>query len=862
MKAVHLRSEYLNKPVGLGNVPPCFSWHCEDGIRQTAYRVLAVREEKTVWDSGKVASSAMNQIQYAGEPLHSRDRIEWSVQLWDEEGHAGEKAESFFEIGLLEAGDWKAKWISGNYKPCKRSRYPADCFRKAFEIKQKIVQARLYATARGLYDVTLNGIRLESFILAPGMTDYRKRIQVQTYDVTSLLRQGQNIWGLQLADGWYRGSVAAYGVTNVYGTQTSLLAQMEIILSDGSRQTIVTDSSWQWSNDGPLRFADLKDGEQYDARNVPSYAGHAVEVASPQNARLCASDNVPVLEQEHFAAKPLKNGVFDFGQNIAGYLSFSVQGRNGQKFRLICGEVLDEAGNVDLHGIQETRPAKGWSQLALIRKLMTGKVKGCAAKTPLQEIEFTCSGQRDDYKTSFAVFGFRYAQIVGDDVPQLENLTAIAVYSDMEQTGDFICSNGEINQLVKNTRWSMKGNHLDVPTDCPTRERLGWTGDAQIFFHTGAYLMNTASFFRKWLRDMQDAAYPNGLLPAVLPFSGVEMMYKNTGISVGWADAIYLIPWRHYLRYNDMEALRQAWPMIHRYAEYLMMHTGQKSKKESAKNPYNSYTYEKGVHLGEWLEPEEFRDKVYGARARHPEECTAYLYLAMTTIQKIAEVLGETKELSKYRQYAEGAKKAYYALFVDSGALNTERQAKLVRPIALGVLDGEKKREAEQRLQQAVEAYGYRVGTGFLSTPFLLSALSDAGMTEDAYRLLENTQQPGWLAEVEAGATTIWENWNGEGSRNHYSPGSVCQWLFDTVAGIRVIAERKFLLQPLPGGSLTWAEASYVSPYGLVFSKWTKSDGAIRFEFTVPANTEAHIRLPDGTNTTVAAGHHTFEIAG
>lgn len=857
MRAIHLQTEYLTQPLGLGIAKPRFYWNCEGGVTQTAYQIIATRDGEKVWDSGKVLSSRMTHISYEGAPLRSRDRVEWAVTLWDENGEPGEAAGSWFELGLLEPSDWTAKWISGDYKPKKNVRYPVDCFHRRFSLSGGVKRARLYASARGVYDVTVNGKRIEDFILAPGMTDYRKRIQYQTYDVTSMLSV-ENTLKLCLADGWYRGSCAAYGVTNVYGTQTSVIAQLEITLADGTVQTICTDSTWNWSNDGPIRFADLKDGEIYDAAKSPSFSGMAKTVKGGVN--LVASNNVPVREKERFGAKLLGNKVLDFGQNIAGYLEFSVKGKPGQIIKLVCGEVLDAGGNVDLSGIQETRPAKGWNQMSLVKKLLTNKVSGEADPTPRQEVIFTCSGGEDHYKTCFAVFGFRYVQIESDMEIDPAAFTAVAVYSDMEETGDFACSNELVNKLLENTRWSMKGNFLDLPTDCPTRERLGWTGDAQIFFDTGAYLMNTALFFQKWLRDCADAQYKNGLLPAVLPYQGVEMMYKATGSSVGWADAIYLIPYRYYLRYGDKDILVQNWPMIERYADYLMTHLGQTDKKTAKNNPNNAYTYEKGVHLGEWLEPEEFRDQVYGAQAKHPEECTAYLYYAMQTIGTIADILGNADMAIRCSETAKGAKAAYDALFVKTGSLDTNRQAKLVRPLALGLLDGAEKEYALQRLVQAIEDYRYRVGTGFLSTPFLLPVLTEAGETETAYKMLENTEKPGWLAEVLDGATTVWENWEGNLSQNHYSPGAVCQWLFESVAGIRVDGENHFTIAPVPGGTLTYAKGAYQSIYGKVESCWEKTAEGTKFIVTIPANTTAEIRLPDGVLHSVKAGTHSFMI--
>ena len=847
MRATHLQVEYLTEPLGLGNPTPRFYWNAEGGIIQTAYQIICTRAGKTVWDSGRVESSSMTHILYAGAALCSRDIVTWRVQLWDENGEPGEIAESHFELGLLRSSDWTARWISGDYKPDPKRRYPVDCFRKVFASKD-VVKARLYATARGIYDVTVNGRRIEDFILSPGMTDYRKRIQVQTYDVTEYL-QNNNTIELRLADGWYRGSVAAYGVTGVFGTQTSILAQLELTHADGSVETIGTDESWVWSNDGPIRFADLKDGEVYNAAMQPSYSGKALVVKAPKGVTLCASDNVPVLEHERFTPTLLSGKVLDFGQNIAGYLEFHVRGKKGKNFRVVCSELYDEKAQTIIRNASETKPAGGWTQPKLIKKLMSNTVSGEVVETPLQEILFTCSGGEDTYKTSFTIFGFRYAQIIGDVDFDLGDFTAIAVYSDLEQTGDFSCSDERVNQLVKNTRWSMKGNFLDVPTDCPTRERLGWTGDAQVFFNTGAYLMNTAPFFRKWLRDMADGQYKDGFISAIVPFSGVEMMYKATGGSVGWADAVYLVPWRFYRRFGDKELLKSCWPMMKKYADTLL--------KKQEKDGH----YEKGIHLGEWLEPVEFRDKVYGAKAKHPEECTAYFYLTMTTMAEIASLLGEP--CGEYQKAAEQAK----AVYPKYAELDTDRQAKLVRPLALGLLDGEAKKSVQARLIKAMERFNDRVGTGFLSTPFLLDELTKTGAGETAYKVLLNTEKPGWLYEVLQGATTVWETWegytgrSGSGSLNHYSPGAVCQWLFDCCAGIRVDGENHFVIAPVPGDGLRYAEANYQSMYGKVKSRWEKMDDGVKYEVVIPANCTAEIHLPGGKTERLKAGSYAYEEA-
>lgn len=408
----------------------------------------------------------------------------------------------------------------------------------------------------------------------------------------------------------------------------------------------------------------------------------------------------------------------------------------------------------------------------------------------------------------------------------------------------------------------MKGNFLDLPTDCPTRERLGWTGDAQIFFNTGAYLMDTAAFFKKWMRDMADGQFKNGLISGVIPYQGVEMMYKATGSSVGWADALYLIPYRFYKRFGDLDLLKDAYPMMKKYADYLMKNTGLRSKVAAKANPYNQYTYEKGIHLGEWLEPTEFRDKIYGTSAKHPEECTAYFYHTMSCMTEIAHLTGSEADEAEYARYAAGARKAYDALFVQTGQIKTNRQAKIVRPLALGLLENEALECAQSQLVRAVEDYRFRVGTGFLSTPFILPELTRAGRADIAYKMLENTEKPGWLAEVKEGATTIWESWEGDLSLNHYSPGAVCEWLFDTVGGIRVDGENHFTLIPIPGGRLTWASTSYKSIYGNVESSWRRVDGDVIFSIVVPSNTTADVILPGGEKIAVGSGKYEFQRSG
>jgi alpha-L-rhamnosidase len=870
MKAIHLRTEYLDQPLALDITNPRLYWQCEGGTVQTAYRITALQNGQAVWNSGKVESARMTHIPYEGPTLQSRDHILWKVQLWDETGSEGEGAETWFEMGLLQPDDWEAKWISGDYEPQENTRYPVDCFKKEFHTVKQIQKARLYITACGLYEAKLNGQRVGQFVLAPGTTDYRKRLQYQVYDATELI-QKENTLEIQLGDGWYRGSLGAFGQTNVYGRQTKLCCQLELTYTDGARETIVSDESFRWSNDGPVRFNDLQDGEIYVAGKIPSYSGQARVTEEQRN--LVGANNVPLTEHETFTpaliTTPSGKKVLDFGQNIAGFVSFTIQGKRGQTLKLRMGETLDADGEFTQSNFQLKKPVKEWGipTSVLLMSFQYDKVQGEMQATPQQEITFICGGGVDHYKTAFAIFGFRYALIETDAVFKPEDFKAIAVYSDLEQTGVFTCSNELLNRFLENTRWSMKGNFADIPTDCPTRERLGWSGDAQVFFHTASYLMDVAAFYRKYLYDMDDSVNKNGCIPSVLPYSGMSLMYDSTGSSVGWGDALILIPYRFWKQYGDESIIRKFYSMMHGYATFMIGWAGHKKKEDAKANPYNKYVYEKGIHLGEWLEPEEFKDSSPG-RTPFPEECTAYLCYTMARMKEVAGALGKTEDEALFKEYENGAREAYNWLYLKNGAPDTDRQAKLVRPIALGLTkEVAVKTALESRLVKAVKNHNYHVGTGFLSTSFLLPTLTNAGRVDIAYKILENEEAPGWLYEVKAGATTVWESWEGAfgkdgsvASMNHYSPGSVCQWLFDTVAGIKIESENRFTISPIPGGTLAWASAEYTSLYGTVKSAWRKTEGGVEFTIQVPPNTTALVTLPGGEHHDVGSGRHVFRL--
>ena len=812
--------------------------------------------------------------------LRSRERVSFRIRLWDENGRDEISDEHFFEAGLLRAEDWKAKWITGDYRPDSSiwrkkklfgramipngidylinlkwprqvERYPVDCFSKEFELPAGIRSARLYITACGLYEARINGKKAGDFCLAPGYTDYRKRIQYQTIDVTDLLTEGKNVITAELADGWFRGSVGAWGLKQEYGCETKLLGQLEVTLDDGSRKTFVTDSTWKWSNDGPIRFADNKDGEVVVASMVPTYSGNAKETSC--DVVPSASNNVPITEHETFVPTmfrtPSGKMILDMGQNFAGYISFTVEAEGGEEIFLRFGEMIDENGEFTQTNIQ---------------------THNSATTSPLQQISYVCKAGTNEYKTKFAIFGYQYVLVETELPVRPEQFTGIAVYSDLEQTGEFTSSNEFLNQFVKNVVWSTKSNSGDIPTDCPTRERHGWTGDAQIFFESASYLFDYAAFARKYMNDLYDWQTKDGKLPQIAPEGGTDFYMDTMNGSVGWSDAGILIPYRLSRKYGDSRILRDYYDGMKKFADFMLTRVG-KNAKMAEKNPVQGeerkYIVNMGQAYGEWAEPRDvFPNNWKNQTMPEMEVSTAYTSYDMACMAEIAAALGDAPAAEKYRFWSEKTREGYQALReTEPFKLDTDRQARLVRPLSFGLLNKEQTKYAKERLVKAMDNYGWRLGTGFLSTPLILDVLKDID-TEYAYRLLENEEIPGWLSMPKNGATTIWEDWEGKNAQagiaslNHYSKGACVEWLFGSMCGIRMNGENRFRIAPLPGGHFTSAWASYRSQYGKVESGWEKTEDGWEFTVTVPSNCTAEVKLPGEGTVIQEAGTKTYSI--
>lgn len=843
MEAVNLKTEHMKNPIGLGISAPLLSWNCTNGILQTAFEVSASLNEMEVWNSGKVVSREMHCLY--GAHAESRQRIQWRVRLWDENGVCGSWSESAsFETAFLSNDLWSAKWIAPEGNINFRIRQPASHLKKRFHV-DKAGTARLYITCHGIYAPYINGQRAGDFVLAPGTSEYHARLPYQTIDVTDLLHPGENDILVKLGDGWWRGGNGISGVRNLYGTKLALLCQLEV---DG-KSVLISDETWQASQTGPIRTNDLQLGEVYDANATPEH-WHSVKIQDYGYENLICSNSVPIREQEQLTAKLLvtPNGekVLDFGQNMAGYVEFRISAKQGQRIILTHGEMLDSHGNFSDKNIAAGRNRK---------------------EAMHQQIQYICKEGENHYKPEFCIFGFQYVKVDTDIDIVPEDFVAHAVYSDMAMTGSFTCSDKRVNKLVSNTLWSQKSNFCDIPTDCPTRERSGWSGDAGAFVETGLYLSDCYPVFRKWMAEFGAAQYPDGKASNVAPRCGNQDFFtKLYEGSTGWGDACILVPYALYRFYGDTRILEENYDTMKKWLQFSEKRA-HKSRPQSwfKKNPYRKYTIDTGVHWGEWLEPDTdivaYTKEIFLKGAT--EVATAYYSYSSRLFSEIARVLGKTADAEKYEKIAENARNAYRFTQLPKSRIFSERQCCYVRPLAMGLLQPEEAAQAAADLNELVIHNDYHLNTGFLSTPHLCRVLADFGYTETAYRLLLQNTSPSWLYAVEQGANTIWESWEGNlaetgnASLNHYSKGAVVAWLFDGVCGIKIKGQN-VVIAPKPNRLLSFASAEYASPVGLIKSGWRYSDTGLEFKITVPANVDAKILLPDGAEYTVAAGNYHF----
>ena len=836
----NLLCENRINPQGLDILQPRLSWQLQSANRsvlQTAYEIIVstaakANKRNTLWSSGKVLSSQSVHVTYAGKAPEAGVKYYWRVRVWDNKGNLSAWSETAtWEMGLLHPADWKAAWITQGFEEDEVMR-PSPMFRTAFSSGKKIESARLYITANGLYEAFINGRRVGDSYLTPGWTSYNKRLQYQVYDVTGMINRGNNGLGVMLGSGWYRGNLAWGGNKNIYGTQLSLLCQLLIMYADGSTQLVLSDGNWK-SSTGAIRYSEIYHGEINDAgKEKKGWSAAAyndadwspVKLVSVPKDILLATYNEPIRKHERFTPvrifkTPRGELVADFGQNLVGMVEVKVSGSAGDSVKLYHAEVLDKYGNFYTDNL---RAAK---QLNI----------------------YVLSGNGEEhFEPHFTFQGFRYVKVEnfpGELKP--ENLTAVALYSDMQTTGSFSSSNALLNQLQHNIEWGQKGNFLDVPTDCPQRdERLGWTGDAQVFSRTAAFNMRVNNFFAKWLQDMQADQRDNGVVPFVIP----NVLGANNPGSAGWSDASTIIPWDMYLVYADTLLLQRQYNSMKGWVDYM-------------NNAGRNYLWNTGFHFGDWLfyRPD---DDNSGRAAVTDKFLIAQCFFAHSTqlLINTAQVLGKAADVQQYTALLKNIKEAFLKEYVTAnGRLVSSTQTAYVLALNFDMLPESLRKQAAERLVQNIKDYGNHLTTGFLGTPYLCHVLTRFGYTDIAYTLLMQETYPSWLYPVKMGATTIWERWDGQkpdstfqtpgmNSFNHYAYGAIGDWMYRVMAGIDTYAShpgyKKIMIKPHIGGNLTEVAAGLLTYYGKVSSGWKVSDNQLALDVEIPANTTAMIYLP------------------
>jgi len=831
-----LRCEYKKNPVGLDVRQPRLSWKLqaeERGVLQAAYRLqTAVDEafESVVWDSGRVESGRSVHVPYEGPELRPRTRYYYRVRIWDASGMESAWSETgFWETALLSETEWRASWI----KPPARTeeKEAADYLRREFRLDGEVASARIYATALGVYRLYVNGRTADDTLFAPGWTSYNKRLQYQTYDVTAHLRDGGNAIGVLLGNGWYKGNLAWAGGRDLYGTDRALLLQLHVTYADGREAIVATDGEWT-SGTGALRMSELYHGETYDARleqagwHEPGFGAEGwmpVETLERGKETLTAQENDPVriVEQLKPAAvltTPRGEQVIDLGQNMVGWLRFTVSADAGRIVTLRHAEVLDKEGN-----------------------FYTGNLR--AAK---QTISYTCKGGGPEtFEPLLSFQGFRYVQVEGVSAEELAaGAVGCVIHTDMEQTGFFRCSDELLNKLQQNIVWGQRGNFLDVPTDCPQRdERLGWTGDAQVFIRTAAFNYGVGPFFTKWLKDLSADQLQDGSVPHIIP-----AVIEGAG-SAAWGDAATICPWTLYECYGDTRVLEAQFPSMKAWVEYIRAQGD------------NEYLWNTGFHFGDWLGLDAKENSYVGAT---PKDLIATAFYAHSTglTAKAAEVLGYEEEAAAYRALREKIVEAFNREFVTpNGRVASPTQTAYAVALMFDLLQESDRERTARMLAQHIEENGVHLTTGFVGTPYLLLVLTRFGYTELAYKLAVQKEYPSWLYSVLQGATTIWEHWDGikpdgsfwsddMNSFNHYAYGSIGDWFYRVVAGIDTdlseegVGYKRIVVRPQPGEPLTHAEAAFRSMYGDIRSAWKKEGGRMEVSVAIPANTTAEIVLP------------------
>ncbi len=845
MQVRDIRVEYRKNPIGLDVKKPRFSWKLiseKQNCLQEAYQIRIVETDsgKCVWDTDKVLSDQSVLVEYAGESLQSETAYQVSVHVWDNQVEEAE-AVCTFETGLLHPETMEASWITSGFAEEEKA---CPVFFKDIVLSGKVKKARIYATALGLYQINLDGKKVGEDFFTPGWTSYHHRIQVQTYNVTEMLDEDSARMEIIVADGWYKGPFGFTLRPNIYGDKTAALAELHITYEDGTKEIVKTDADWKVTT-GAIRESQIYFGEIIDSTFAASEKdSKAVQILEQDKSILIGQEGEPVqitcrTEAKELIVTPKGELVLDFGQNMSGFVEVHVPGtagcgEAGQKIVVYHAEVLDKDGNFYPETLRQATSVD----------------------------TYICNGEEQIFRPHFTFHGFRYIRLEGieKDAIDLKNFIACTLHTNMELTGNFTCSDERVNQLWHNVQWGMRSNFLDIPTDCPQRdERLGWTGDAQIFAPTASFHMNTALFFEKWLHDLKAEQTKEWGVPHVIP-----NILGDQASASAWSDVAAIVPWVVYETFGDKRVLEDQFDSMKGWVDYITEHCGENGLWQS------------GFQYGDWLalDKEESADRT-GATDKYLVANAYYAYSCECVI-KAAEALGKTEEAEKYGTLYKKIVDLFNEEYITrTGRMVSETQTGCILALHFRLAEKKYRGRILEALKTNIENHKNHLATGFVGTPYACLTLSDYGEHDLAGTIFLQDDYPSWLYAVKMGATTIWERWNsimpdgtfdesGMNSLNHYSYGSIAEWMVKKVAGINLVEPgyKKFYVKPMFIKGITNVEATYESVYGMIKSAWKCENKVITVDVTVPANTTADIYLPEKEGvTTVGSGTYHYEYA-
>jgi alpha-L-rhamnosidase len=829
-----LSCNYLKNPIGVETLKPSLSWILvskERGQHTTAYRILVSESEDSLhkdmgelWDSGKVESDQSTFITYEGKKLKSGQKCFWKVCVWDKYGNRSQWSEiAYWEMGLLHSSDWKAKWI-GDSIPAADIAKPqsAPLLRKSVNLNKKVKCARAYISGLGYYELHINGTKVGDEVLTPGVTRYDAAVLYNTYDVTDLLNNGENAIGVILGNGWYNCFTQdAWDFRYAaWRDKVKLLIQIKLCFEDGEESLIVSDESWKVSS-GPIIFDGLRNGESYDARlekvgwNEAGYDDSdwlKAVIMKPPGGVLKSQQMTPIRVTQTIKPIELKEvesgvWVYDLGQNISGWARITLKGPMGSKITLRYSERINEAGNIDVSAISE--------------HIKSGEFQTDTYILKGEDVE--C------WEPRFTYHGFRYIQVTGfPGTPTLENLCGRVVHTDFENYGSFSCSNELLNSIQRCSRWSTLTNYHGIPTDCPHREKNGWTGDAHLSAEQLLFNFNPMSCYSKWMEDFADVQRPSGQLPGIIPTGGWGF---NWGSGPAWDSAVILIPWYLYLYCGDLDILEKMYDNMKLYVDYM-----------------TSMASENIVEfgLGDWCPP-------VGGASDHecPTEITdtAYYYIDTKLLSDIATLLDREEDAEKYGNLSQGIRKAFRKKFMnaETGKLIESNQTSVACALYQGLVNEEELQKVLEELVEEVEKKDNHINCGILGTKYVMHALTDLGRADIAYKIAAQKTFPSWGYWIEQGATTLWESWAGDTSRNHHMFSDISAWFYKGLAGIYPDTKhpgfKHIILRPNIVGDLQWVQASHQCMYGKIVSSWRVDGDMVSYKISIPVNCTAEVYI-------------------